>query len=98
MQEDIPCRRLVGTNATGGKIYDPPRTEDPDVILGRLEWQRRKILNDSGEEALSEAVLFTPERLKPGDLVIVEQKEWPVKAISERKSLYGGTDHWEVRL
>lgn len=98
MREPVPIRRLVGTSPTGGKTYDPPKAEDPDIILGRLEWQRRKVINSQGEEAISEAVLYTAERMKPGDLVIVDGREWPVVAISERKSLYGGTDHWEVRL
>ena len=98
MQESISIRRLTGTSPTGGKTYAPPRTADPAIIKGRLEWQRRKVLNDKGEEALSEAVVLTPTRLKPGDLIILEAKEWPVKAVSEKKGLYGSTDHWEVRL
>jgi hypothetical protein len=98
MQENINIRRFAGVSHTGSKSYEPPRGEEPDTIKGRLEWQRRKVLNDRGEEALSEAVLFTPIRLKPGDLVIVDGKEWPVVSVAERKGLYGKTDHWEVRL
>lgn len=99
MQERINIRRLVGTSPTGGKTYDPPLTLDPAPIKGRLEWQRKKILNDRGEEALSEATLFTPARLKPGDLVMADSHAWPVQAVRERKGLYGGkTDHWEVYL
>ena len=98
MQESIPIRRLTGTSPTGSKTYDPPRGQPPAIINGRLEWQRRKILNDKGEEALSEAVLYTPVRLNTGDLVTADGKEWPIKAVTERKGLYGGTDHWEVRL
>lgn len=98
MQEDIPTRRLTGTSPTGTKTYDPPKGQDPALIKGRLEWRRSKILNDRGEEALSEAVLYTPVRLKPGDLVAADGKEWPVKSVAERKGLYGLRDHWEVRL
>ena len=92
MQENIPIKRLVGTSPTGTKTYED------SAVKGRLEWQRRKVLNDRGEEALSEAVLYTPARLKPGDLVEADGKRWPVQAVTERKGLYGGTDHWEVRL
>lgn len=98
MQEDIYIRRLTGTSPTGGKTYDPPRTEDPATIKGRLEWHRSKILTDKGEEALSEAVVYTVNRLSPGDLVIIDTREWPVKAARQCKGLYGSTDHWEVRL
>ena len=98
MQENISIRRLTGISSTGGKTYDPARAEDPAVIKGRMEWQRRKVLNDKGEEALSEAVVYTPTKLGTGDLVIIDSKEWPVKSVSEKKGLYGGTDHWEVRL
>lgn len=98
MQENISIRRLAGVSPTGSKSYEPPEGKDPEIIKGRLEWQRKKVLNDIGEEALSEAVLFTPVRLKPGDLVIVENKEWTVVSVAERKGLYGGTDYWEVSL
>lgn len=98
MQESIPIRRVVGTSPTGGKSYDPPKGQPAATIKGRLEWQRKKILNDRGEEAISEAALYTPTRLKPGDLVAADGREWPVVAVTERKGLYGGTDHWEVRL
>lgn len=99
MQEELSYRRLVGTSATGSKTYDPPRQSPPALLKGRLEWQRRRVINDRGEEALSEAVIFTAERLRPGDLIVIEGRDWPVKAVSQRKGLYGGvTDHWEVRL
>lgn len=99
MQERIQIHRHTGTGPTGGKTYNPPLTEAPATIRGRLEWQRKKIINDKGAEALSEATLYTPDRLKPGDLVKADDRNWPVQAIRERKGLYGGqTDHWEVYL
>lgn len=94
MQENITIRRLTGTSSTGGKTYAPE-----EIIKGRLEWQRRKVLNDKGEEALSEAAVYTTARLKPGDLVLVDGRSWPVKAVTQRKGLYSAqADHWEVRL
>lgn len=99
MQESIPIHRLLGAGPTGGKTYEPPLSAPPAFIKGRLEWQRKKIINDRGEEALSEAVLYTPTRLKPGDLVKADGRNWPVIAVRERKGLYGGaSDHWEVSL
>ena len=98
MQENISIRRLIGTSVTGAKVYDPARGLDPEIIKGRLEWHRSKVLNDKGEEALSEAVVYTVNRMSPGDLVILDTREWPVKAATQCKGLFGGTDHWEVRL
>ena len=99
MREPIPYRVLKGTSSTGTRLYEPPRNEPPAILYGRLEWQRKKVISDRGDEAISEAALFTETRLHPGDLVIVEGKDWPVTTVYERKGLYGGkTDHWEVRL
>lgn len=99
MQERIPIHRFQGVGPTGGKTYDPPLSAPSAIIKGRLEWQRKKTINDRGEEALSEAVLYTPTRLKPGDLVKADSRNWPVIAVRERKGLYGGqSDHWEVYL
>jgi len=30
--------------------------------------------------------------------VSVNSIDWEVKAVKQQKGLYGGTDHWEVRL
>lgn len=98
MQEDIQINRLTGTSSTGGKTYSPARGAGHTTIKGRLEWHRQKVITKDGEEALSEAVLFTSERLSPGDLVTVDGQEWAVKALRERKGLYGESDHWEVML
>lgn len=98
MQEDIEIRRYVEMDMMGGKVYDPPEDTPPAIIKGRREYHRAKIINNKGEEAISEAVVYTPARLSPGDLVIADGREWPVQSVSERKGLYGKTDHWEVRL
>lgn len=93
MQETITCKPYTGMDHTGGKTYGTAVT-----IKGRLAWQRRKVLNSQGEESLSEAVLYTPTQLKPGDLVSVDGTDWEAKAVTQQKGLYGRTDHWEVRL
>lgn len=93
MQEDLTTRQVTGTNMTGGKTYTQT------AFKGRLEWQRTRVINAIGEEATSEAVIFTTYRLKPGDLVVIEGRDWTVQTVTQRKGLYGGqTDHWEVRL
>lgn len=93
MQEDISVKSMTGTDYTGGKTYAAAAT-----IKGRLDWQRSRVLNSQGEESLSEAVIYTTTRLKPGDLVSVNGTDWEVKAVKQQKGLYGATDHWEVRL
>lgn len=93
MANPVQIRRLTGTDPRGGKQYGAAET-----IPGRLEWKRRKIIDSKGEESLSEATLLTPIRLNPGDLVTADGREWPVRAVTERQSLYGRTDHWEVML
>lgn len=98
MQEDIQINRLTGTSSTGSKTYAPARGAGHETIKGRLVWQRQKVITNEGEEALSEAVVFTPGRMSPGDLVIVDGREWAVKAVREHKGLFDGSDHWEVRL
>jgi len=98
MQDSILIRRLAGTDPRGGKTYTPPLGQLPIAIKGRLDWKRRKVINSKGEESVSEATLYTPERLNTGDLIAADGREWPVIAVSERKSLYGSTDHWEVMI
>ena len=98
MQEDISVRRYVRKEMMGGVVYDPPEDSAPATVKGRMEYHRAKIINNKGDEAISEAVVYTPTRLSPGDLVIADGREWPVQSVNERKGLYGGTDHWEVRL
>lgn len=96
--DDIQIRRLTGTNASGTKTYAPPRGQDPAIIKGRLEFSRKLIVKADGEQAVSEAVLYTDAALSPGDLVIYQGREWPVLAVPDKRSLFGGVDHQEVRL
>lgn len=98
MFDDVHIRRFVENSPTGGKVYDPPQGQPPAVIKGRIEFERRKVMNNRGAEIISEAVLYTPERVMPGDLITYDGREWPVQVVAECKSLYSGTDHWEVRL
>lgn len=98
MQEPIPCRRYVKTDPRGGKTYDPPMGQDPAIICGRLERKTRKIINAKGEETTSAATLLTCERLKESDLITFDGREWPVQAVTERKGVHSGTDHWEVMV
>lgn len=99
MQEDIQYRRLVGTNATGGKTYDPPRGEPPATIKGRLEERRSTFIDKSGANAVSNATLYTTHPVKEGDIIINLGGEWTVKHVAAMQGLYGGKiDHWEVKL
>ena len=98
MQDDIPIRRLTETSSNGAKTYNPPRNQPPAIIKGRLQFSRKLIVKADGEQAVSEAVLYTVASLAPGDLVIHQEHEWPVLAVPEKRGLFGGVDHREVRL
>lgn len=98
MQDDIQIRRLKGTNSSGTKTYDPPRGQDPGVIKGRMEFQRKTITKADGQEYVSEAVLRTSSPIFTGDLVTYGGREWAVQAVSDKLGLFGGVDHREARL
>ena len=98
MQDDIQIRRLKGTNSSGTKTYDPPRGQDPGVITGRMEFQRKTITKADGQEYVSEAVLRTSSPIFTGDLVTYGGREWAVQAVSDKLGLFGGVDHREARL
>lgn len=96
--DDIPIRRLMGTSSSGTKTYDPPRGQNPAVIKGRLEFSRKLITKPDGQQFVSEGVLYTSAVIAVGDLVIHEEREWPVQLVPDKRSLFGGIDHREVRL
>lgn len=98
MQDDIPIRRLTGTSSSGTKTYSPPRNQSPAIIKGRLEFQRKTITKADGQEYVSEAVLRTPTPIATGDLIIHDNREWAVEAVSDKLGLFGGVDHREARL
>lgn len=98
MTDAISIRRLTATSATGLKTYVPARSATAAVIHGRLETQRRIIVSKEGKETVSEAVLYTPDAVNEGDLIIDGTREWPVLQVKLRRGLFGVTDYYEARL
>jgi len=98
MTDAISIRRLTATSTTGLQTYVPARSATAATIHGRLEMQRKIIVNKAGKETVSEAVLYTPDAVNEGDLIIDSTREWPVLQVKFRRGLFGATDHYEARL
>lgn len=98
MQETISIRRLTATSATGLKTYSPARSATAATIKGRLEFCSRILVDRDGKNVQSEAILYTPEVVNKGDLIIYGTREWPALEVTECRGLFGGIDYYKVRL
>ena len=91
--EGVRVQRVTGTDAYGTKAYEEA------TVRGRIHYQRRKIINQSGEEAVSEAAVYLLEEVAPGDRVWANGRWWMIQSVAEHKRLrHDAVDHWEARL
>ncbi len=86
-------QRLIDTDSTGTASYAAAAD-----IRGRMVFSRRLVISKSGEAVTSEAVYYTDEEIKPGDLITYHGREWPVIAAAEKSNVFGTFDHWEASL
>lgn len=91
--EDIKIKRYKGISSMGSKEY-----ESPELIKGRLTFGQSVTIDKSGQETLSQATLLTEAKLSHNDLVLYGDIQLPVQNISEKKSLFDGLSHYEIKL
>lgn len=82
---------------TGKNEYGEPITVDADIRV-RWEGKRRLVRDAMGQEVISEALVFCLEDVQPGDVLVWQEREWPIIMVSEIISLNGTTSHREVAL
>lgn len=71
----------------------------------KVRWEnRRKLVRDlrqnnrDRQEVISEAFFFCKEDVKPGDIVVYDNKEWFVITVDEIPDLNGVISHREVSV
>lgn len=93
MNQYVLYKRRRGYDDTGAPLYDAPVS-----IPCRIADDRRTVKDESGNEVVSEQVLYTEQRINPADAFVIGRREIPVIRVSAKESLFGGYDHTEVRL
>lgn len=96
-QTPIPMEQdAVWKHQTGHDGYDP--IFKSTAIKCRFVQKRRRVLNQAGEEVLSEASMNCLEEVKPGDIVTYGGRDWPIITVSETPDLDGKVWFREVFL
>jgi hypothetical protein len=97
LREQILLVRFPGTDA-----YQEPLAATPpvDVVSGRLEYGRRKITDATGQEVVSEGLLFLAPGVEVGmrDMVRHHGRDWRVLRVDVLADLHGRASHVEVYL
>ena len=90
--------RYSGIGVNGDVIYSPALSEDGSPISCRFEYKRQEVMDKDGNKAVSEAEIYTADKLQPMDIIIFDGRTWTVKAVIAIRNLYGEIDHWEGAL
>lgn len=91
--------RQTGTwlRVTGMNEYAEPVLAGQPIRL-RFENKRRVVLDEGGQEVVSEARAFCLENVRPGDYLEIGGQRWRVIAVSESPGLDGRAVYREVAL
>lgn len=91
--QKIEWKKRIGIKPNG-----TPMLADSETILGRFEHKTKMVRNVSGETVVSEAQCFTEAKVSNGDVLIWENREWPVQSVYVMYGLSGNECHREVIL
>lgn len=94
MNQAATWKRKTGNSGYGGDAI----FADPVEIKVRWEGRRRLVRDKQGQEVVSEALVFCAEPVQPGDVLVWQEREWPVIAVSESVGLDGRAQFLEVSL
>ena len=90
--EDVTVKRKGEPNDAN----EPDTTED--TIKARVEGGGRIVRTKQGELYESRAVLYTGTKLSEGDIVILDDTDFPIAQVNPIKHLSGKVEMYEVIL
>lgn len=96
-QPPVPMSQTATWKYQTGHNGDDP-TYSTASISCRFVQKRRRVVNRTGDEVVSEATLCCLEAVKPGDVISFAGRDWPVVAVSETPDLDGVVWFREVYL
>lgn len=96
--QEFGWRHRTGTKDNGTAIFNPARPAAPLTVKGRIDYKRRLIRNEKGEQVVSEARVLTMSAVDVGDIVVIGGREWPVLKAGPEFGLLGEELHREVFL
>lgn len=91
--QSIQYRKCIGQKDNGDITY-----ADVETIKGRFVYNRKKIINKDGAEIISESSVLTSHPIKEDDIIVWDEREWIVKAVTDATGLNGSILHHEAWL
>jgi len=92
LNQTATWKRVVGQN-----MYGEPEFDEKEIKV-RWEGKRRLVRDKEGQEIVSEARVFCVEPVQPGDVLVYDEREWPVITVSVMPGLSGKEAHREVAV
>jgi len=93
MNTYIDWKHRTGNKDNGAPIFDAAKQ-----IASRVEFKRRLIRNEKGEQVVSEATIFTAVRVDTGDTLTIDGRDWVVISSYPHSGLSGMLLYYEVAL
>lgn len=86
-------KKRIGEKDNGFAIFD-----DPIPIYARIDYTRRLVRSVTGEEIVSEAMVFTNFPVGLGDELIIADQDCPVIVAAPITGLGGEILHYEISI
>jgi len=83
---------------TGTEFNGTPKFAEPTTIPARIQYKRKLVRNNMGQEVVSEITLYTEATVKTGDRITIGDGKHIVIAVSIHNDLDGNEAFREVVL
>jgi hypothetical protein len=83
---------------TGKNQYNEPEYAAPVAINGRFEYKRKLVRSTEGEQVVSEAQLFTAEKVKGGDKLSYDGADFIIITAGGQPGLGGEIEFFEAAV
>ena len=93
LKQTAGLKRYLRSTDTGRAEY-----AETVEIPCRVQADRRLVRDEKGNQVVSESALYCDERVGPKDVLVVDEREYPVIRTATKVDLDGRYDHTEVRL
>jgi hypothetical protein len=98
MIEDYLNQTVMWSEKTGKNQYNEPEYAAPIAIDGRFEYKRKLVRNAEGEQVVSEAQLFTTEKVKSGDKLNHDSTDFIIITAGGQPGLSGDIEFYEAAI